>query len=378
MPPIKRLLTFIVATLLTSCAYNNPYHDESIAHRRGSGFQNNYVDFEPKGLLALIRWRYEAWRDEVPKPPSTPPEVRSPDLSFITGNAMAGQAMAPAVTFIGHASVLAQLGGLNVLIDPIFSERASPLGFIGPKRFQPPGLSLAQLPHIDVVLVSHNHYDHLDAASVDALNAQAGGAPLFIVPLGIKAWLADRGITNAVELDWWQEQTVAGPKGPMQVALTPAQHWSGRGLTDRMHTLWGGFAVFAPDFQLFYSGDTAYSADYRDIASRYKDRQTAALGGGFDLALLPIGAYEPRWFMQTQHINPSEAVQIHRDLGAKRSMGVHWATFQLTDESLDAPPRALAAARTAAGLPDDDFFVLAIGQTRRLAARGPMTAAQAR
>ena len=270
--------------------------------------------------------------------------------------------MQPAVTWIGHASALVQAGGINVLTDPVFSERASPLSFIGPRRAQPPGLALAQLPHIDAVLVSHNHYDHLDEASVLALNRQAGGPPLFIVPLGLKAWLAGLGIDNAVELDWWHSQRV----GESEVVLTPVQHWSGRGLTDRLATLWGGYAVFSPGFQWYFSGDTGYSKDFADIRQRFASRQQA---GGFDIALLAVGAYEPRWFMASQHVNPTEAVQIHRDLGAKRSLGVHWGTFELTDEPLDQPPRDLATASRAAGLAEGEFFVLAVGETRRLPPR---------
>ena len=275
--------------------------------------------------------------------------------------------MTPAVTWIGHATTLAQMGGLNWLMDPVFSDRASPVGFLGPRRAHPPGLSLAQLPRIDVVLVSHNHYDHLDEASVKALNAQAGGPPLFVVPLGLKAWFAEAGIQNVTELDWWDTLHLDAQRGPVEVVLTPAQHWSGRTLADRLATLWGGFALFGPDLHLIYTGDTGYSPDFREIRSRFAGRQGPS---GFDLALIPVGAYEPRWFMSSQHVNPAEAVQIHLDLGAKRSVGVHWGTFNLADESLDDPPRALAEARRAAGLSDEAFQVLAIGQTLKLQRRG--------
>jgi N-acyl-phosphatidylethanolamine-hydrolysing phospholipase D len=342
----------------------NPFYDASKPHHRPGGFQNNYVEFEPKGLVDLLKWRYQAWRNGVPPAATQPTPAVQPDLAFIRANAVPA-AMKPAVTWVGHASVLAQFGGLNWLTDPVFSERASPLGFIGPQRAQPPGLPLADLPHIDVVLISHNHYDHLDDQSVQALNTQPGGAPLFVVPLGLKAWLAGRGIVNAVELDWWQAHKVGGT----QIVLTPVQHWSGRGLGDRLETLWGGYAVFAPDLHLYFSGDTAYSKDFADTRARFAERQTDALGGGFDIALVAVGAYEPRWFMASQHVNPAEAVQIHRDLGAKRSMGVHWGTFSLTDEALDEPPKHLAEARRAQGVADDRFFVLAIGETRELPAR---------
>lgn len=358
---------------LTACTTVNPYFDAAKPHHRPNGFQNNYTDFQPRGLTEVLAWRVDAARKGLPPAPKAPVPTVAPDVSFVATNAKAGPAMAPAVTWIGHASALLQMptaaGGLNILLDPVFSDRASPLSFVGPKRAQAPGLTLAQLPHIDLVLVSHNHYDHLDAASVDALNAQPGGPPLFVVPLGIKPWLAERGITRAIELDWWQSHTHEG----MEIVLTPAQHWSGRGVTDRLATLWGGFALFSPHFHAIYTGDTGYSKDFADIAARFAPRQAAAQGGGFDLALVPIGAYEPRWFMQTQHVNPDESVRIHLDLKAKRSMGVHWGTFNLTDEALDEPPEALAKARAAQGIAEDAFFVLAVGQTRQFPRRRAAT-----
>jgi N-acyl-phosphatidylethanolamine-hydrolysing phospholipase D len=335
------------------------------APRHDGKFQNNYLDFQPKSLASLLRWRYEAWRAGVPKPPQQATPRVPADLRFIHDNARAGRAMEPALTWIGHASVLAQIGGINVLLDPIFSERASPLSFVGPKRASPPGLLAAQLPRIDAVLVSHNHYDHLDEASVLALAAQAGGPPLFVVPLGLKTWLAERGIANAVELDWWQSARV----GEVDIVLTPAQHWSSRSLGDRMETLWGSFALFAPDFHLFYSGDTGYSKDFADIHARFETRHGA--GRGFDAALIAIGAYEPRWFMREQHIDADEAVRIHLDVGARASIGVHWGTFELTDESLDEPPQALARARRERGVADDAFSVMALGETRRFPKRSP-------
>jgi N-acyl-phosphatidylethanolamine-hydrolysing phospholipase D len=332
---------------------------------RPKGYQNNYIDFEPKGLGTLLQWRLQALRNGLPPAPREPVPVVNPDLAFIQTNARAGLAMQPAATWIGHASALVQMGGLNLLTDPIFSQRASPLSFVGPKRAQPPGLALAELPHIDLVLVSHNHYDHLDLASVRALNEQPHGPPLFVVPRGNKAWFQEAGIDNVVELDWWQSHRI----GAVEVVLTPVQHWSGRTLTDRMATLWGGYALFAPDLHLFYSGDTGYSRDFVDIHERFAERHAAALGGGFDLALIAIGGYEPRWFMQDQHVNPAQAVQMHRDLHAKRSIGVHWGTFELTDDALDEAPRALAEARRVAGLHDDAFVVLPIGGTLRLPRR---------
>jgi N-acyl-phosphatidylethanolamine-hydrolysing phospholipase D len=344
----------------------NRYYDPSKPHHRPDGFQNNDGDFRPKSLADVLRWRWNASRRGLPPRPGTPIPRTQPDLAFIHANARAAAAMEPAVTWIGHATVLAQLGGLNVLTDPIFSDRASPVQFAGPKRHQPPGLALAELPRIDLVVASHNHYDHLDEASIRHLNEQEGGPPLFIVPLGLKDWLQDKGVSNAVELDWWDSHRVPAPSGEVEVMLLPSQHWSSRSLDDRMLTLWGGFAVMAPDCHLFYAGDTGYSRDFKEIRKRLADKQGS---GGFDIALLPIGAYEPRWFMKEQHVNVQEAVKIHQDLGAKRSLGVHWGTFELTDEALDEPPRQLVLEREAAKIADEEFFVLAIGQTRRIPRR---------
>jgi N-acyl-phosphatidylethanolamine-hydrolysing phospholipase D len=347
----------------------NAHYDPDKKHHTPDGFQNIHTPFQPKGLAEVLRWKLNATRKGLPLPPRQPIPQVAADTAHLHANAKAGAAMQPGVTWIGHATALAQLGGLTLLTDPIFSDRASPVGFAGPRRHQPPGIAVGSLPHVDLVLVSHNHYDHLDESSVRALNAQAGGPPLFVVPLGLKGWLASRGIANAVELDWWHGHTLLAPGGEVEVMVVPAQHWSARGLTDRMNTLWGGFAVFAPDCHLFYAGDTGYSRDFRDMRKRFAQRQSLAAGGGFDIALLPIGAYEPRWFMVTQHVNVDEAIKIHQDLGAKRSLGVHWGTFELTDEPLDEPPRVLADKRSSLGLSEDEFFVLPIGGTRRIATR---------
>jgi N-acyl-phosphatidylethanolamine-hydrolysing phospholipase D len=361
---INSISVALLALSVNACQSVNPYYDPQKPHHTATGFKNNYGDAVVKKQGDFFRWQWERRRAGVPKPPQQATPTMPADIAFISANAQPAT-MQPAITWIGHASMLVQAGGLNVLTDPIFSERASPVQFAGPRRAQPPGLALAQLPPIDVVLISHNHYDHLDTNSVKALADTAQAATLFIVPLGLKAWFKDLGITNVQELDWWQSTTVRG----VEFHLTPVQHWSARGVGDRSETLWGGWGVFGPDLHWYYSGDTGYSRDFADTRQHFASRQTAARGGGFDIALIAVGAYEPRWFMKEQHVNPTESVQIHQDLGAKRSVGVHWGTFELTDEPLDQPPKDLATARQAAGVKEEDFFLLAVGQTRKLPVR---------
>jgi N-acyl-phosphatidylethanolamine-hydrolysing phospholipase D len=339
--------------LAASGTQANPYYDPAKPHHTPEGFRNNYVESVAKPFSALLRWKMDQARDHLPPPPRETIPVVAPELARLKANSTQAS-----VTWIGHASTLVQCGSLNVLTDPIFSDRASPLAFAGPKRAQPPGIAIDDLPPIDVVVISHNHYDHLDRASVARLNERSNGRTLFLVPLGLKPWFEQQGIRQVIELDWWDRHVHAG----VEFRLVPVQHWSARALDDRNKTLWGGWAVFAPNLRWYFSGDAGYSRDFADTRERLADR--AKDGRLFDVALLAIGAYEPRWFMTQQHMNPAEAVQAHQDLGARRSIGVHWGTFELTDEPLDQPPRDLAAARQAAAVADEDFFVLKIGETR--------------
>ncbi len=347
--PLALIMTALM--LAAGCSSRNPQYDPAKLHHTPKGFQNNYPHSTPT-RMDFWRWAVQRRLAGLPRPPTNDLSPVAPDLDFLRSNRQTN-----AVTWIGHATLLMQMGGLNILTDPQFSERASPLSWAGPKRWQPPGVALADLPHIDLVLVSHNHYDHLDLASVRALALQRQGPPLFFVPLGLKAWF-EQNVPNTAgrvhELDWWDRREMPAAV----VHFVPAQHWSQRTLRDRNQTLWGGWVVKQPDFVFYFAGDMGYSRDALDIGERF---------GGFDLAAIPVGAYEPRWFMRNQHVNPDEAVQVHKDVRAKQSLGVHWGTFNgITDEPLDQPISDLKAARKRHGLTNEDFFLLRHGETRRM------------
>jgi L-ascorbate metabolism protein UlaG (beta-lactamase superfamily) len=341
----------LITVAMAGACHSNPDYNAAKPHHAKDGFRNNYGGMGNRGFLDLISWKLSAWWNGIPKDPEGGyhPEVLHPDVVALNEHRVN-----PSVTWIGHATLLVQMGGLTVLTDPHFTDRASPFDRFGPKRLVPPALRLEELPHIDVVVISHNHYDHLDRGTVERLAAQPDGSPMFFVPLGLKAWFAELGIENVTQMDWWDESGYRG----LRVHFTPAQHWSARGSFDTNQSLWGGWLLESPDFRFYFAGDTGYSQDFRDIRERL---------GPVDLAALPIGAFEPRWFMKVMHIDPDEAVQIHKDLGARYSVAMHWGTFQLTDEPIDEPPKRLAEALSKAGIPAEKFFVMRFGETRNMA-----------
>lgn len=251
------------------------------------------------------------------------------------------------VTFINHATVLLQIGPYNLITDPVWSERASPFKNLGPQRVRAAGVALKDLPPIHVVLLSHNHYDHLDLATLKYMEKRDN--PHIVTGLGVGALLHANGIKHVSELDWWQSVE----HKDLKIHFTPAQHFSGRGVRDRDMTLWGGLFVETEAGSLFFAGDTGYSPHFSEIARRL---------GQPRLALLPIGAYEPRWFMGPVHMNPEDAVLAHRDLGARESLAIHFNTFQLTDESIGQPVIDLDAALQKLEVAAADFRVLKEGE----------------
>jgi L-ascorbate metabolism protein UlaG (beta-lactamase superfamily) len=293
-----------------------------------------------RSIADLLRWWTTSTRRAWPR------HVASRTFAPLPTRLPAGAA---GLTHIGHATVLVRIGAHTVLTDPVFSSHAGPFGRFGPPRVTPPGIALADLPHIDAVFVSHSHYDHLDVASLRRLDERH--APLFITCLGLKRPLERYGLRTVVELDWWEKTTV----GDLTVTVTPAQHWSNRRLFDRRRSLWGGCCLQAPgEARVYFAGDTGYATHFTAIRERL---------GAPDVALLPIGAYEPRWFMRDAHMNPDDAVRAHRDLQARVSMPIHYGTFRLTDEGFDEPLEDLTAALTAQGLSLTAFRRLAAGES---------------
>lgn len=314
------------------------------AHHAARGFRNPY-DPTTRTLRDVWRWRrtttpapWPRWIEEPKQPP--PPHIAAGRIG---------------VTFIGHASFLVQLGGRCVLVDPVWSMRASPLAFAGPRRVRAPGQRLEDLPGCDLLLVSHNHCDHLDLPTLRAVRRR--WAPPAVTGLGNARHLAKAGIRGARELDWWDQAEVAG----LRVTYVPAQHFSARTPWDRNRSLWGGFVLEAPDGgTVYFAADSGWCPHFEQIGRRFPR---------IDLALIPIGAYAPRFFMQTQHMDPAEAVMAHRAAGARRSIGMHFGTFAgLTDEPIEEPEAKLAEARAAQGVPAGAFTTLPFGATLEIPA----------
>jgi len=292
-----------------------------------------------RSLADVVRWQTTAerkpWPTRVPlDAPGIPPEAVASGLV--------------AATFVNHATFILQSHRLALLTDPIWSERASPVAFAGPRRVHAPGVAFGALPRIGLVLLSHNHYDHLDRRTLARI--EAAHRPTIVTLAGNERYLASQGLTRVVPLDWWQSAEVNGAR----ITATPAQHFSGRGLLDRDRALWGGFIVEWDGPTVYVAADTGYWSHFHEVRQQF---------GRVGLALLPIGAYEPRWFMAPAHMNPDDAVRAHLDLGGPPSIGMHFGTFRLTDEAWDDPPRQLSAALEAHAVDPARFRVPRPGQT---------------
>ncbi len=308
--------------------YDGPVSD----HFDGKHFHNQ-VKTRDKSLMDVLRWRFNR---ELPVDAGWQYIDQKAEVSVpvrVSDGVLA--------TFINHATVLVQLGGKNILTDPVWSERASPVSFLGPKRYHPPGMSLDQLPPIDAVVISHNHYDHLDLATLKQL--QARFQPVFITGLGNRELLQSSGLGNIIELDWWQSHAL---DGGVVITGTPAQHWSTRNRIDRNRTLWLGFLIGDQQTLAYFAGDTGMGPHFSQIRERF---------GPVDLALLPIGSYLPRWFMQEFHMSPDDAFEAHRLLGARQSMAIHFGTFNLGDDGQNTARNRLKALLLAAQ--QTDFMV---------------------
>lgn len=344
----RSLLLFILINCCACSAQSIAPAPDAPAHHTKTGFTNPYIDPPDKSFFSFLSMRFfgdEPWADHQALAAQVP--VQKVDLELITYPQKHLQ-----ITWLGHSTFLIQYQGKNILTDPIFSDRASPVSFAGPKRYIPHVLDYKTLPPIDVVVISHSHYDHLDLATVRQLAQNTH----FFVPLKLKQWFIDQGIdaTKVTELDWWQNTDFNG----VSLQALPAQHWSARGLGDRFETLWASWSITIADKHLWFAGDTGYNP----IQFKQIGQQVAAI----DLALIPIGAYAPRWFMQTYHVNPKEALQIHQDVGAAKSIGMHWGTFPLTAENPGDPPLQLAAAKHSSKVDEQAFITLAVGQTLAL------------
>lgn len=316
----KLLLLCLLAFYSISCSSQTAYKISD--HYNGKIFHMPDGGMQPKSFIDLMKWKFstgnESWPNKV-----EPALVQTVPAPAVTDRMV--------VTFVNHATFLIQVDGINILTDPIWAKRASPFSFTGPKRAHDPGIAFENLPKIDIVIISHNHYDHMDSETITKLEDKF--APKFIVPLANFEIMKTFGAKNIIELDWW-DPIVLSPD--LKITLTPSKHWSARSLWDKQEALWGSFYIETKKLKVYFAGDTGYGPHFQETFKKL---------GAPDLSLLPVGAYEPRWFMKDAHMNPEEAVLAHLDLQAKHSIGMHFGTFKLTDEAIDTPLKDLQLAK---------------------------------
>jgi N-acyl-phosphatidylethanolamine-hydrolysing phospholipase D len=336
LPAVRRVLGLAFPLLVAGFALAEPEPDTAALyapHRDGGGFFNPWQRFE-SSVWGFLRWKLSSNPFDKSRAPSVPRVEND-------GAGLAGREHSGTVTWVGHATVAVHDDEDVFLTDPHWSDRA-----LVPRRLTPPGVPLEAVPADAFAVVSHNHYDHLDAETVERLPETV----TWFVPLGLADWFRARGRERVVELDWWQ----SARHGRFTLTCLPSQHWSRRIEQGANESLWCAWLVDAGERRYFFAGDTGYFAGFAEYGRRF---------GPIDVALLPIGAYEPRWFMRYQHMNPTEAVRATLDLGAGAMVALHWGTFDLTDEPIDYPPEALREAVAEAGVDPERFRVLAIGET---------------
>ena len=326
-------VSFSIGWIILAPGYKGPESN----HFNGATFKN-LNNVEAKGFGDVLKWMMrrdkEPWQEKPDLPYGSPPQAKSEELN---------------ITFVNHSTFLIQWNGLNILTDPIWSERTSPVSFAGPKRMRPPGIRFEDLPKIDAIIISHNHYDHLDLPTVRKLEKKY--QPLFIVPLGVDLFLKNKGISRIEVMDWWEEKRIE----EFTIACVPAQHFSGRGMGDRDKTLWAGYVIMHQKQKLYYVGDTGYGPFFQQVKEKYAP---------IDVALIPIGAYKPKWFMSPIHMSPSEAVQVHRELEVGTSIAMHYGTFPLADDGHDDPVIDLRKAMEEQKVPVEKFILLEEGKGR--------------
>jgi L-ascorbate metabolism protein UlaG (beta-lactamase superfamily) len=338
------LVILLIALIVVDFQISAPtYKGSKSDHFDGKAFRN--PDDPPKSrsrsIWDLIKWALTGNRGEWTR-------VHEQEAHFDVPKRQPANPDETIVTFVNHSTFLIQTNGINILTDPIWSERASPYSWIGPKRMHPPGIRFEDLPPIDLVLISHNHYDHLDLST--ALQLKTEHDPFFITPLGVGNFLNQHHINQTIDLDWWEKHII---NQKMTVNGVPARHFSGRGVFDRDRTLWCGYVMETPHQTLYFAGDTAYGRFFTDIGNHFS----------IDLSIIPIGAYKPRWFMQPIHANPDDAVQIHQDVQSSHSIASHFGTFPLADEAMDEPSKDLSKVLQKTDLTSADFRALQEGES---------------
>lgn len=337
---MKLIIIFTSSLLFMNCSNSKPFSKSDHYDPQSGIFFNPTLEKQSKNILDILKWKFATTAKEWPTniPLSHQPLLISPYKNNDVN-----------LTFINHSTFLIQLKEMNILTDPVYSKRVSPVSWLGPKRVHEPGVALDDLPPIHMVIISHNHFDHLDINTLKKLEEKF--KPHFLVPLGDEVLLKKEGLKKVSSLDWYQSFTL----NEIEFIFTPTQHWSRRGLFDTNKSLWGGYIIRNQKKKIYFGGDAGYSKYFKEIYKLY---------GPMDISLLPIGAYAPRWFMQDMHMDPEEAIWAHQDLESKKSIGIHFGTFQLTNEAREEPTQKLQIHLKNQKISPDDFMVLEPGQSK--------------